>query len=140
MRTNAAVTDEAVIVLDASAAVDLLLGTERAVRIAQVLVAVSEVHAPELIDPEVIAVIRRWTLRGWITAERGGRAVTELGELTVVRHSHVGLRRRAWELRDRCSAYDACYVALAEMLDATLLTTDARLGRAVRGLVVVNGA
>ncbi len=125
------------IVLDASAAVDLLLGTERASGIAKVLDSVSEAHAPELIDPEVIAVVRRWTLRGWLAVETGERAVNELGELALVRHRHVALRRRAWELRDRCSAYDACYVALAETLGAQLLTTDARLGRAAQGLVEV---
>ncbi len=125
------------IVLDASAAVDLLLGTERASGIARVLGTVTQAHAPELIDPEVLAVVRRWTLRGWLAVEAGGRAVDELGELALVRHRHVALRRRAWELRDRCSAYDACYVALAETLGAELLTTDAQLGRAASGLVDV---
>jgi predicted nucleic acid-binding protein len=128
-----------VIVLDASAAVDLLLGTERAAGVAQALGSVTEAHAPELIDPEVLAVIRRWTLRGWLAVEAGGRVVDELGELALVRHRHAALRRRAWELRDRCSAYDACYVALAEVLGARLLTTDARLGQAARGLVDIAG-
>lgn len=125
------------IVLDASAAVDLLLGTERASGIAQALGSVTEAHTPELIDPEVIAVVRRWTQRGWLDVETGGRAIDELGELALVRHRHTALRRRAWELRNRCSAYDACYVALAETLGAELLTTDARLRRAVHGLVDV---
>lgn len=125
----------ALIVLDASAAVDLLLSTERAPGIVRALSSVSEAHAPELIDPEVVAVIRRWTLRGWLGAEAGGRAVDELGQLSLVRHRHAQLRRRVWDLRHRCSAYDACYVALAELLGADLLTTDARLGQAARGLV-----
>jgi len=84
-----------VIVLDASAAVDLLLGTERASGVAQVLDSFTEAHAPELIDPEVIAVVRRWTLRGWLAVETGERAVNELGDLALVRHRHVALRRRA---------------------------------------------
>ena len=123
------------IVLDASAAVDLLLGTERAPAIAQTLASFAEAHAPELIDPEALAVIRRFTLRGWITDRAGARAVSELGELALVRHRHAALRARVWELRHRASAHDACYLALAEQLDAQLLTTDARLGRAARGLV-----
>lgn len=125
------------IVLDASAAVDLLLTTERAAGVARVLGSSGEVHAPELIDPEVIAVIRRWTLRGWLAVETGGRAIEELGELALVRHGHAALRRRAWELRDRCSAYDACYVALAELLAAPLLTTDTRLATAAERLIEV---
>lgn len=125
------------VVLDASAAVDLLLGTKGADAIAQVLHSTAAVHAPELIDPEVVAVVRRWTLRGWLTVAGGDRAVHELGELALVRHRHAALRRRAWELRDRCSTYDAHYVALAETLGAGLLTTDGRLGRAARGLVDV---
>ncbi len=125
------------IVLDAAAAVDLRLGTERSGGVAQLLRTVTQAHAPELIDPEVISVVRRWTLRGWLSVGTGERAVEELGELALVRHRHATLRHRAWELRDRCSAYDACYVALAETLGATLITTDARLARAARGLVDV---
>ena len=54
-----------------------------------------------------------------------------------MRHRHAPLRRRAWELRDRCSAYDAFYLALAEALDAELLTTDTRFARTARELVSV---
>lgn len=81
------------IVRDASVAVDLPFGTERAVGVGQVLGSVSEAHAPELIDPEVIAVVRRWTLRGWLAVEDGGRAGNELRELAIVRRRHVALRR-----------------------------------------------
>lgn len=125
------------IVVDASATVDLLLGTERAGAVAKVVRTVRELHAPELIDPEVMGVVRRWTFRGWADPERGERAVEELGELGLVRYRHASLRRRVWDLRDRCTTYDACYVALAETLGADLLTTDDRLRRAVDGLVTV---
>lgn len=125
------------IVIDVSAAVDLLLSTDRACTVRQALSPVSEIHAPELIEPEVMSVVRRWTLRSWLPVEHGRRAMDELGKLPLVRHRHPGLRRRAWELRNRCSAYDAFYVALAESLDAELLTTDARLARAASGLIPV---
>lgn len=125
------------IVIDASAAVDLLINTERAEGVGRALSSVREMHAPEIIEPEVMSVIRRWTLQGWVQAEQGRRAVEEFGELPLIRHRHAGLRRRVWELRHRCSAYGAFYVALVEVLDAELLTTDERLGRAARGLVAV---
>lgn len=123
------------LVLDASAAADVLLATERAAGVANALRLADEAHAPELIDPEVVAVIRRWSLRGWMTADAGARAVEELGELALVRHGHGALRPRAWQLRHRCSAYDAFYVALAESLGAELLTTDTGLAAAASGLV-----
>ena len=65
---------------------------------------------------------------------------TSSAKLALVRHRHAALRRRAWELRDHCSAYDTCYVALAELLGAGLLTTDTRLAAAARGLVDVTAA
>lgn len=125
------------IVIDASAAVDLLLGTKRAAGVRGVLGSVTEAHAPELIDPEVVSVIRRWLLRRQLPVEAADRAVGELGQIAMVRHRHGPLRRRTWELRDRCSTYDACYVALAEVLGAELLTTDVRLGRTAQDLVDV---
>lgn len=125
------------IVIDASATVDLLLSTDRAEAVGQALRSVREIHAPELIEPEVISVVRRWTLRGWLPAEHGRRAVAELGDLPLVRHRHTGLRPRVWELRNRFSAYDAYYIGLAEMLDAELLTTDERMAKAASGLVSV---
>ncbi|CAN5215133.1 hypothetical protein BH24ACT12_BH24ACT12_28740 [soil metagenome] len=125
------------IVFDALAEVDLFLHKERAGWVAQVLGTVDEAHAPELIYPEVVAVVRRWTLRGWLSDEVGERAVADLADLALVRHRHGALRRRAWELRNRFSAYDACYIALAETLAAQLLTSDLRLRRAADGLVDV---
>lgn len=125
------------IVVDASALVELLLNTPRAPEVRQALAAVGEGHAPELVEPETLGAVRRWLARGWISTEAGERAVRELGELALVRHRHGALRDRIWALRDRCSTYDACYVVLAEALDARLLTADMRLSRAARGLVPV---
>ncbi|MBA2640157.1 MAG: type II toxin-antitoxin system VapC family toxin [Nocardioidaceae bacterium] len=125
------------IVLDASAAVDLLLTTERAAAVTRAIDTTVEVHAPELLEPEVLAVVRRWVGRGWIGSDVADRAVAELGDLAVVRHGHASLRTRIWQLRHRCTTYDACYVALAEQLAACLVTTDRRLARAASGLVDV---
>jgi predicted nucleic acid-binding protein len=126
-----------VIVVDASAVVDLLLVTSRGPWVAAALARRPEAHVPELLDPEVLAVVRRWRHRGWIEPHAADRAVDELGDLAVVRHGHAPLRARMWAVRDRCSPYDACYVALAESLDAELLTTDDRLARAAGGLVPI---
>jgi predicted nucleic acid-binding protein len=126
-----------VIVVDASAVVDLLLNTDRARDVAVALDSAGEIHAPELIEPEVLSAVRRWLSRRWITHEAADRAVARLGELAMVRHRHAVLRPSVWSLRDRCTTYDACYVALAQLLDARLLTTDERLASAAEGLVAV---
>jgi predicted nucleic acid-binding protein len=119
------------LVVDASAIVDLVLGTERGVHVRSALVDVRELHAPELIEPETLAALRRWRARGWISSGAADRALHMFGLLPLARHSHVALRASIWALRDRCSTYDACYVALAQAFDAPLLTTDDRLARAV---------
>jgi predicted nucleic acid-binding protein len=124
-----------VIVVDASAVVELVLNTPRAVGVRRALARESEAHVPELLEPEALAAVRRWLAQGWISGESADQAVREIGDLALVRHGHAPLRTRIWALRDRCSTYDACYVALAEALDAELLTADLRLGRAAAGLV-----
>lgn len=126
------------IVLDASAGVDLLLGTTRAPAVRRALSGETEVHAPELIDPEILSALRRWLRRGALSVGQADRAIDELGQLALARHRHAPLRERVWALRDRCSSYDACYVALAETLGARLLTADARLAAAATGLVDVS--
>lgn len=119
------------IVLDASAIVELLLGTERgrsvAARIADPAVGL---HVPHLADVEVAQVLRRYEREGELDALEAASALTTLGALDLERHSHEPLLRRVWALRDNLTAYDAVYVALADALDARLLTCDARLTRA----------
>jgi len=85
----------------------------------------------------VLHALRRWVLRGSVDAARAQRALDSLAELPLVRYAHRPLSPRVWSLRDRLSAYDATYVALAEGLEATLLTSDARLERGAAGLVPV---
>ena len=125
------------IVADASAVVELALNTPRAAMVRQVLARESDAHVPELLEPEALAALRRWVAKGWVSSESAEQAVRQIGDLALVRHGHAPLRARIWALRHRCSTYDACYVALAEALDAELLTADLRLSRAAGGLVEV---
>ena len=83
--------------------------------------------APHLLDLEVGQVLRRLAREGAVSAQRGEEAIQDLLDLRVTRYPHFVLLPRIWQLRDNLSAYDAAYVALAEELDATLLTRDARL-------------
>ena len=86
--------------------------------------------APELIDPELLSVLRRGVASGAMTAQRGTQAVTDLIDLPLRRVSHRPLLHRCWQLRNNVTSYDACYLALAEILDVTLLTADQRLANA----------
>lgn len=119
------------IVLDASAALELLLQTPLGGRVAaRALASEESLHAPHLLDVEVAQVMRRYTLAGELTAERAEQAFTDLTDLPLTRYSHTDLLLRVWHLHDSLGAYDAVYVALAEALEAPLLTTDQKLARA----------
>lgn len=86
--------------------------------------------APELIDLEVTSVLRKRLATGALVIRRAELALADLADLPMGRAPHVSLLARCWELRDNLTVYDAAYVALAEALDATLLTADTRIGRA----------
>jgi predicted nucleic acid-binding protein len=117
-----------VIVLDASAVVELLLLTPVGTRIAARLSASGEsLHAPHLVDAEVLQVLRRLVVTRALTEARGRTAVQDLADVPLTRYPHDTLLARAWVLRHNLSAYDALYVALAEALDAPLLTRDRRI-------------
>ncbi len=119
------------IVLDASVVVELLLRTADASRIEdQVFGADVALHAPHLLDVEVAHVVRRYVVAGDLTAARGAAALDLLGAMPLYRHPHTAMLHRIWALRENLTAYDAAYVALAEGLDALLVTRDARLARA----------
>lgn len=117
-------------VVDASIVVailaDLPAGPPASARIG----SASLLRAPELLDLEVISALRRLRRHHEITETSAKRALTRLARLPVHRVSHQQLSRQIWALRDRLSACDASYVALAQALDATVLTLDGGLVRA----------
>lgn len=119
------------IVLDASAVLELLLGTAAGHTITTRIAAPSlGLHVPHLVDIEVTQALRRYTRRGEITESEAAQALADLHALDLQRHAHEPLLDRVWDLRDNLSAYDASYVALAEVLDTVVVTCDGRLARA----------
>jgi predicted nucleic acid-binding protein len=119
------------IVVDASALAEVVLRTPAGEVIEERLFDPREsLHAPHLIDVEVAQVIRRSVALGVISPQRGMATLATLGDLALRRYSHSELLPRVWELRNNLTAYDATYVALAEILDAPLLTRDRRLAAA----------
>lgn len=94
------------------------------------LVQGADLHAPDLLDLEVLSVLRRRAKAGDIKEEAAGVALEALGELHLTRYPHLPLLPRVWALRRNLSPYDAAYVALAEELRCPLVTGDRRLARA----------
>ena len=118
------------IVLDASAILDLLLRTPSGDGVlARVSRATETLHAPEVVDLEVAQALRRHQAARQLTSNRADEALEDFLALGVARYPHRDLLPRIWQLRSSLSAYDAAYVALAEVLSATVLTTDQRLVR-----------
>lgn len=91
-----------------------------------------DLHVPALCDVELTAALRRALASRMILERRARHALEDYRDLPVTRHGHTPLLPRILALRHNFSAYDATYVALAEALDATLLTADAGLARAAR--------
>jgi predicted nucleic acid-binding protein len=119
------------IVIDASAAIELMLRTELGERVeSRAFAAEERLCAPDLLDLEVAQVLRRLTQLKEITAARAQEAFDDYTSLLVERAAHRDLLHRAWQLRDSMTVYDGAYVALAEALDAPLLTCDGKLARA----------
>ena len=118
------------IVIDASCLVEVLVGGPDAERVRQRLAGDRDHAAPHVIDVEVFGVIRRAHLRGRLDATAAAQAVEDLRQWPGERFGHRPLLARAWQLRDTVRGWDAMYVALAEALDAVLLTTDRRLAAA----------
>ena len=126
------------IVVDASVVINALADDDQTGRNARERLRRERLTAPEVIDLEVVSALRRMCARGQITTERAGQAVVDLGDLRLDRVPHRRLLWRCWELRENLTAYDAAYVALAEALEATLLTADERLASAPGGTCTID--
>lgn len=126
------------LVVDASAVVDMVVAHRRGREIAEtVLSQPAPLHAPQLLDVEVVSALRHLRNRHVIDDETAQAGYERFRLIRIHRHEHSSIIDRVFALRDAFSAYDATYVALAELLDATLVTADARLARGCNHLVMV---
>lgn len=117
------------IVVDASAVIDVLTVASGSAELVSYLTA-EDLHAPSLIDFEIVSAVRGLTLGGHLSAHRAEDLLTDFDDLRIQRWpSADALRRRAFQLRNNISGYDSAYVVLAEALDCPLLTSDVRLSR-----------
>jgi predicted nucleic acid-binding protein len=130
------------LVVDASCLYEVVADTESAESVRARLAADTDHVAPHVIDVEVVDVIRRAHMQGLLDTTAAAQAVEDLAAWPGERFGHRSLLGRAWELRANMRGWDAMYVALAEVLDATLLTVDRRLAaaRGPRGEIEVVGA
>ena len=118
------------IVLDASALLDLLLRTQRGEAVSRRIVREGEtLHAPHLLDLEVVHALRRYETKGVLSRARAEEVLDDFSDLDILRYPHDDFLRRIWALRKNVTAYDAAYLALAEALHAPLVTTDEKLAR-----------
>ena len=118
------------LVLDASCLYEIVTEGRLAEAVRAAILRTDELAAPELIDVEVMGLIRRDTSVGVLHDSRSAIAVAELHDWAGVRFAHRAFSDRVWELRANVRTWDAYYVALAEALDAPLVTLDRRLARA----------
>lgn len=118
------------LVVDASCLCEVLIGTPEADAVRQRLAMDDDHAAPHIVDVEVFSVIRREHRHGRLDRTAATQAVEDLEAWPGERFGHRLLLARAWEVRDTVRGWDAMYVALAEALDAVLLTTDRRLAAA----------
>jgi predicted nucleic acid-binding protein len=114
-----------------SALLEFLLQTSLGARVETRLFGEEdELHAPHLLDVEIAQGLRRLVRTGEVSSGRAEEAIADLTDLDLHRHAHLDLLDRAWKLRDNISAYDAIYVALAEAIEAPIITCDSPLAKA----------
>jgi predicted nucleic acid-binding protein len=117
------------LVVDASCLYEVVADTAQAEQVRERLQAELDLVAPHIIDAEVLGIIRRDRLLGRLDETAARQAVEDLRDWPAERFGHRLLLARAWQLRDRIRSWDALYVALAEALEAPLITLDERLAR-----------
>jgi predicted nucleic acid-binding protein len=130
-----------VIVADASAIMEVLLNTSSGAEIRDRLFASGEtLHVPHLLDLEILQVLRRYARTASLAGLRAEEALQDYMDMPLNRYTHTFLLHRIWELRHNYTAYDAAYIALAEELNALLVTHDralaSRSGHRARVLVL----
>ena len=119
-----------ILVLDASIVVDLLLKCEPFYSQIKIRIRAADwLAAPHLLDAEVTQVFRRFVLQGEISNQRAETAIVDLKDLPIERYPHIPFLARAFDLRNNLTIFDALYLALAEGLNAELLTRDAGIGQ-----------
>ena len=119
------------IVVDSSALVEVLIQRERADAVRQV-VGDTEMVAPDVINSEILSALRRLERIGELPTGRARKALDDLVSVPLRRFPTLPLLPAVWELRAGITSYDACYVALAQVLGCTLVTADLKLSRAPR--------
>lgn len=115
------------LVVDSSAVLAALVARPPVAGLADRLSEDHELHAPHLIDVEVLHALRRLVAGGTLSADRAADALSDFDQLSIVRYPHQPLMSRMWDLRHNLSAYDAAFVSLAEALGSVLVTCDSRL-------------
>jgi predicted nucleic acid-binding protein len=117
------------VVIDASALFELVIQSDRAPAVVQA-VGATDMVAPDVVNPEVLSILRRLERTGSLPAREAVQAVDDLMDAPVRRFSTLPLLAEAWTLRANVSAADACYVVLARILRCPLVTADRKLSRA----------
>jgi predicted nucleic acid-binding protein len=126
-----------VLVVDTSAVIGALVGRPSDRQLLDRLGVDGDLCAPHLLDIELLHALRRLVIGGQLSEDRAADARDDFADLAVARYDHVALADRTWELRHNLTAYDATFVALAELLDVPLVTCDAPLADAPGNRAVI---
>ena len=122
-------------VIDASAVLAILSRSQAGIEL-EGLIAGVDLHAPHLLDLEVLHTLRRWTLARMISVSMAEAALRSFREIPISRHAHTLLLDQVWSLRHNLTAYDAVYLALSNLLGAELLTMDDGLRKAAARVMI----